>query len=169
MASEDIEAQTLSGQTTVINTAVSDVGRETTSSGAGHTGGELDDDEIEGIERLQTAFEELKSHITKAWNDAMVMVVDELAFTKINTLMTVAREAADRVIETSARFVREPRQRRLTTWTHKGIRPNNVWHRYTCWKKTRTGWYATITKITTQKGSQRKPRNSIETKTRSPG
>ena len=66
VASEDIEAQTLSGRTTVINTAVSDVGRETTSSGAGHTGGELDDDEIEGIERLQTAFEELKTHITKA-------------------------------------------------------------------------------------------------------
>jgi hypothetical protein len=39
--------------------------------------------------------------------NAMVMVVDELAFTEINTLMTVAREAADRVIETSARFVRE--------------------------------------------------------------
>ena len=32
---------------------------------------------------------------------------DELAFTKINKLMTVARGAADRVIENSARFVRE--------------------------------------------------------------
>jgi hypothetical protein len=78
-----------------IDTAVSDVGQETTSSGAGHTGGNLDDDEIEGIERLQTAFEEIKSHITKAWNDAILMLVDELAFTEINTLMTVAREAAD--------------------------------------------------------------------------
>jgi hypothetical protein len=35
------------------------------------------------------------------------MVIDELDFTKINTRMTGAREAADRVIETSARFVRE--------------------------------------------------------------
>jgi hypothetical protein len=87
------------------------VGRETTSSGAGHTGGELDDDEIEGIERLQTAFEELKTHITKAWNDEMSMVADSLAFTKINTLMTVARGAADRVIETSARFVREAKEK----------------------------------------------------------
>jgi hypothetical protein len=88
---------------------VSDVRRETDSSGAGHTGGDLDDDELEGIARLQTAFEEIKSHITEAWNDAMVLMEDELAFTEINTLMTVAREAADRVIETSARFAREAR------------------------------------------------------------
>jgi hypothetical protein len=37
----------------------------------------------------------------------MLTVIDELDFTKINTHMKVAREAADRVIETSARFVRE--------------------------------------------------------------
>ena len=85
-------------------------------------GSDLDDDEIEGVERLQTAFEEIKRHITKAWHDAMLMVIDELDFTKINTRMTVAREAADKVIETSARFVREAK----TTWTHKGIRPHNV-------------------------------------------
>ena len=45
--------------------------------------------------------------MTKAWNDAMVLVEDELVFTEINTLMTVAREAADKVIETSTRFARE--------------------------------------------------------------
>ena len=114
VVTKDIKAQTLHGyhtckraQNTVIDTVVSDVGRETNPSGAGHTGGNLDDDKLEGIERLQTAFKELKHHITEAWNDAMVMVVDKLAFTKINTLMTVVRGAADRVIETSARFVRE--------------------------------------------------------------
>jgi hypothetical protein len=42
VASEDIEAQTFSGQPTFINTAVSDVRRETTSPGAGHTGSDLD-------------------------------------------------------------------------------------------------------------------------------
>jgi hypothetical protein len=39
----------------------------------------------------------------------MILVEDELVFTEINTLMTVAREAADKVIETSARFAREAR------------------------------------------------------------
>jgi hypothetical protein len=74
---------------------VSDVRRETDSSGAGHAGGNLDDDELEGLKRLQTAFEELKSHMIKAWSDAMVLVEDELVFTKINTLMTVARAGSD--------------------------------------------------------------------------
>ena len=45
--------------------------------------------------------------MTKAWNDAMVLVEDELVFTEINTLMTVAREAADKDIKTSTRFARE--------------------------------------------------------------
>jgi hypothetical protein len=113
---DDHHRLTLSGRhackgarNTVIDTLVSDVRRETDSSGAGHTGGDLDDDELEGLERLQTAFEELKSHMTEAWDDAMVLVEDELVFTEINTLMTVAREAADKVIETSTRFAREAR------------------------------------------------------------
>ena len=116
VVTEEVEAQTLSGRyacsgarSTVIDNLVSDVRRETDSSGAGHTGRDHDDNELEGLKRLQTAFEELKSHMTEAWNDAMVLVEDELVFTEINTLMTVAREAADKVIETSTRFAREAR------------------------------------------------------------
>ena len=56
---------------------------------------------------LEIAFEELRSHMTMAWNNVMVLIEDELVFTEINTLMTVAREAADRVIETSTRIAKE--------------------------------------------------------------
>ena len=34
-----------------------------------------------------------------AWNSAMVWVDNELVFTELNTLMTVARDATDKVIE----------------------------------------------------------------------
>jgi hypothetical protein len=59
----EVEAETLSGHCMcivargkVVDNSVSDVGRETYSSGAGHRGGGLDDDELEGLERLETAF-----------------------------------------------------------------------------------------------------------------
>ena len=45
--------------------------------------------------------------MTKALNDVMVLVEDELVFTEMNTLMTVAREAADKVIAASTRIARE--------------------------------------------------------------
>ena len=38
-----------------------------------------------------------------AWNNAMVWVDDELVFTKLNTLMEVARDATDKVIKATSR------------------------------------------------------------------
>ena len=93
----------------VVSRSISAGGRETDSLGARHRGGDLDADELEGLERLERAFVELKSHMTKAWDDAMISIEDKLVFTELDTLMTVAREAADRVIETSTRFTREAR------------------------------------------------------------
>ena len=38
-----------------------------------------------------------------AWNSAMVWVDNELVFTRLNTLMAVAKDATDRVIEATSR------------------------------------------------------------------
>ena len=43
----------------------------------------------------------------KAWDDAMVSVKNKLVFAELDTLVMVAREAVERIIRTSARFVRE--------------------------------------------------------------
>ena len=90
------------------------------SGSARHEGGGLDDDEIEGLAWLETAFDELRCHMTEAWNDAMVWVEDELVFTEMNTLMTVAREAADKVIEAMTRIARTAQEEVLETLDTRG-------------------------------------------------
>ena len=66
----------------VIDRLVPDSRRRTNSGGAGHKGDELDDDEMEGLTRLKIAFEDLRSHMTTAWNDAMVWVEDDAVFNR---------------------------------------------------------------------------------------
>ena len=83
----------------VVADSVSDCGQETNNDGAGHEISGLDKDEMEGLAQLEEAFEDLRSHMSTAWNKAMVWVEDELIFTEMNTLMTVARDATDKVIE----------------------------------------------------------------------
>lgn len=92
---------------------VSDGRRETDSGSAGHGGDGLDDDKIEGLAQLEIAFEELRSHVSKAWNSAMVWVEDKLVFTEMNMLMTVARDMADKVIEATSRIAREAQDEAL--------------------------------------------------------
>jgi hypothetical protein len=70
----------------------------------------LDEDEQKGLKRLAETFENLRSHISTAWNNAMVWVDDELVFTELNTLMTVARDAADKVIEATSRAEKNNRE-----------------------------------------------------------
>ena len=50
---------------------------------------------MEGLTWLEIAFEDLRSHMTTAWNNTMVWVEEEAVFTEINTLMAVARGATD--------------------------------------------------------------------------
>ena len=48
-------------------------------------------------------FESVRSDMAKAWNNAMVWIDDEVVFARLNTLMTVAKDATDRVIEATLR------------------------------------------------------------------
>ena len=44
---------------------------------------------MEGLARLEIAFEDLRSHMTTAWNTTMVWVEDEVVFTEMNTFIGV--------------------------------------------------------------------------------
>ena len=63
----------------------------------------LDEDERDGLRRNAETFESVRSDMATAWNKAMIWIDDELVFTRLNTLMMVAKEAADRVIEATSR------------------------------------------------------------------
>ena len=63
----------------------------------------LDKDEQEGLQRIMKTFESVRSDMAKAWNNAMVWIDDEVVFARLNTLMTVAKDATDRVIEAKLR------------------------------------------------------------------
>ena len=63
----------------------------------------LDEDERNGLKRLAETFKNLRGHMSTAWNSAMVWVHNELVFTRLNTLMAVAKDATDRVIEATSR------------------------------------------------------------------
>ena len=47
--------------------------------------------------------ESVRSDKATAWNNAMVWIDDEVVFARLNTLMTVAKDATDRVIEATLR------------------------------------------------------------------
>ena len=63
----------------------------------------LDKDEHVGLQLITKTFESIRSNIATAWNKAMVWIDDEVVFARLNTLLTVAREATDRVIEAAER------------------------------------------------------------------
>ena len=63
----------------------------------------LDKDEHVGLQLITKTFESIRSNIATAWNKAMVWIDDEVVFARLNTLLTVAREATDRVIEAAIR------------------------------------------------------------------
>ena len=86
---------------------VFDGGRETDAPGVRHEGEGLTIDELKGLRRLEKALGEQKGCIQRARNDAMVSIKNELVFTEMDTLVMIAIEAVDRVIGTSARFIRE--------------------------------------------------------------
>ena len=50
------------------------------------------------MRRLTETFESVRNNMAIAWNRAMLWI-----FTRLNTLMTVAKEAADRVMEATMR------------------------------------------------------------------
>ena len=62
-----------------------------------------DEDEQDGLQRLTKTFESVRSDMATAWNSNMVWVDNELVFSRLNTLMTVAKDATDRVIEMTSR------------------------------------------------------------------
>ena len=63
----------------------------------------LEEDERDGLRRIADTFESVRSDMATAWNKAMIWIDNELVFTRLNTLMMVAKEAADRVIDATSR------------------------------------------------------------------
>ena len=69
----------------------------------------LDEDERDELRRIAETFESVRSNMATAWNKAMVHVDDEVVFTRLNTLMSVAKEATNKVIEATLRAESEGR------------------------------------------------------------
>lgn len=67
----------------------------------------LDEDESRNLRHIAETFENIRSDLVTAWNRAMIWVDDEVVFTKLNALLTVTKEATDRVIEATLRAERE--------------------------------------------------------------
>ena len=63
----------------------------------------MDKDERAGLQRITKTFESVRSNIATAWNKAMIWIDDEVVFARLNTLLTVAKEATNRVIEAALR------------------------------------------------------------------
>jgi hypothetical protein len=92
------------------NDTVSDGGQGTGPSGAGHQAG--DDKalgELRGLMGLGKTLSEQAGHIGRAQNDAIMKIKNGLIFMKLDTLVTVAREAIGKVVGTSARLARMTR------------------------------------------------------------
>ena len=68
-----------------------------------HDDGVIDHTKLDEDERLTKTFESVRSDMATAWNSNMVWVDKELVFSRLNTLMTVAKDATDRVIEMTSR------------------------------------------------------------------
>ena len=63
----------------------------------------LDKVERAGLRRITENFESVRSDIATAWNKAMIWIDDKVVFARLNILLTVAKDAADRVIEAALR------------------------------------------------------------------
>ena len=92
----------------------------TEAPGARHEGEGLTIDELEGLGRLGDALDEQTFFIQRVWNDAMVVITNELVFTEVDTLVIIAKEAVERVIETSKRFISEAQDQAPGTQNTRG-------------------------------------------------
>ena len=107
------------------NGTVSDVGREDNPLCAGHHGGDdLTLDKLGGLECLEEALDEQTSYMESAQTNAMVSVRNEVVFTELDTLLTVAREAIRKIVGNLARFAEEARD-----WTPERELPMDTKHR----------------------------------------
>jgi hypothetical protein len=68
----------------------------TEAPGARHEGEGLTIDELEGLGRLGDALDEQTFFIQRVWNDAMVVITNELVFTEVDTLVIIAKEAVEK-------------------------------------------------------------------------
>jgi hypothetical protein len=67
----------------------------------------LDEDESRNLRHIAETFESVRSNTVTAWNRAMIWIDDEVVFTRLNALLTVTKEATDRVIEATLRAERK--------------------------------------------------------------
>jgi hypothetical protein len=67
----------------------------------------LDEDESRNLRHIAETFESVRSDTVTAWNRAMIWIDDEVVFTRLNALLTVTKEATDRVIEATLRAERK--------------------------------------------------------------
>ena len=81
--------------------------RQTQNQNPGMPDIHLDEDEGRNLRHIAETFENIRSDLVTAWNRAMIWVDDEAVFTKLNALLTVTKEATDRVIEATLRAERE--------------------------------------------------------------
>ena len=63
----------------------------------------LDKDEHANLRLITETFESILNEIATAWNRAMIWIDDEVVFARLNTLLTVTKEATDRKIEAALR------------------------------------------------------------------
>ena len=64
---------------------------------------ELDNDERTTLRCIAETFESVRSNMATAWNKAMIHIDDEVVFTKLNAMMSIAKAAADKVIQAALR------------------------------------------------------------------
>ena len=75
---------------------VSSDGGGTEAPGARHKVEGLTIDELDGLGRLGDALDEQTFLIQRVWNDAMVVITNELVFTEVDTLVIIAKEAVEK-------------------------------------------------------------------------
>ena len=64
---------------------------------------ELDNDDRITLRRITETFESVRSNMATAWNKAMIHIDDEVVFDKLNAMMSVAKVAANNVIQAALR------------------------------------------------------------------
>ena len=87
----------------------------------------LDKDERAGLRRLTETFESVRSKIAMAWNRAMIWIDDKVVFARLNTLLTVTKEATDGVIEAALRAEKNAADTFKNVLADRnGLTPNDV-------------------------------------------
>ena len=72
-------------------------------------------------------FERVSNEIAAAWNRAMIWIDDEVVFARLNTLLTVTKEATERVIEAALRAQKKAANKFENGQTNvNSLSPNDV-------------------------------------------